>query len=107
MINKWCHCEKCGNDWCERDRLLTKEEIENRKQEFKRKEEEREARQKMLRGLPPSLLCGQDWIDQHASDFTQEDFENLTITVKSDKRQVTFKNKLNRKELKVAIASVK
>ena len=19
MINKWCHCEKCGHDWLEED----------------------------------------------------------------------------------------
>jgi len=19
MINKWCHCQKCGNDWKEED----------------------------------------------------------------------------------------
>jgi hypothetical protein len=58
------------------------------------------------RGIEP--ICGMKWIEEHGLDITQEMYDLLTMSVKSEHHEVTLKNnhKLSKKDIKQAIAAV-
>jgi len=97
---------RCAYIWL--DRLLTLDEIkEVEKSEMTTKEAKKQL-EKMLRGLPPAPLCGQDWIKEHGLDFTDEDFRKLTLTVAVDGKQtMTIRPNLKKKEMRTVLAALK
>ena len=87
---------RCSYCWL--DRKLSVEETTEVKKEHKH-------RQEMAAGKIDPLF-GNDWLQKHGLDYTQADIDNLTLTVTSGKREVTVKNKLKRKDLKVVLSTV-
>lgn len=53
------------------------------------------------------LLCGQDWILNHALDVTQATVNALKLEVKTDKRSVTVTAGMKAKDVKTVLRSIK
>ena len=62
---------------------------------------------KVCPGIPSNPLCGMDWVKEHYNHFTQEDYDKLGITIKTDRREVTITAKNKLKDVRTVIGSLK
>lgn len=57
-------------------------------------------------GSAPIPICGFDWLNKHGKDFKQEDYEALSMTVKTEKHTLTIKAGVNPLNLKTAMSAI-
>jgi hypothetical protein len=62
---------------------------------------------KICPGIPLNPICGMDWIKEHYNKFTQDDYDKLGITIKTDRSEVTLTAKNKVKDMRTVMGSLK